>query len=201
MKFPQGFGSPGDDQVYRLLKSLYGLKKESRQWKLKLTNALLSASFIQSQQDHSLFFLKRNSRQVIIFIYVDDLLITQDDKDLIHEAKVVLHATLKIKDLGSLNFFLGIEICMSNKGILLWQRKYTLEFIAELGLGSCKPSLTPLEQNKMLTSLEYDQQCALDNYPPLSNVKGYRRLIGRLLYLTLTRRYISYCVQTLSHFM
>ncbi|XP_015159893.1 uncharacterized mitochondrial protein AtMg00810-like [Solanum tuberosum] len=202
MQFPPRFGSQGGDQACRLLKSLNGLKQASRKWNLKITNTLLSAGFIQSQQDHSLFVLKRNSRQVIIIVYVDDLLITGDDKDLIQEAKCVLHAAFKIKDLGPLKYFSGIEICRSKKGILLCQRKYTLELIAELGLGGCKPTLTPLEQNQKLTSLEYDQQCGgLENDPHLPNVRGYQMLIGKLLYLTLTRPDIAYSVQTLSQFM
>lgn len=138
---------------------------------------------------------------MIILVFVDDLLITGDDKDLIQEAKDVLHAPFKIKDLESFKYFLGIELCRSKKGILLCQRKYNLELIAELGSGGCKSALTPLEKNQKLTSLEYDQQCGLEDDPPLSNVKGYQRLIGKLLYLTLTRDDIAYSVQTLSQFM
>lgn len=89
------------------------LKHASRQWNLKLTNALLLAGFIQSQKDHSLFVLRRHTKQVIILIYIDDLLITGDDKDLIQEAKNVLHAAFKIKDLGPLKYFLGIGMCKS----------------------------------------------------------------------------------------
>ncbi|XP_049375062.1 uncharacterized mitochondrial protein AtMg00810-like [Solanum verrucosum] len=151
--------------------------------------------------DHSLFVLKRNSRQVIILVYVDDLLISGDDKDLIQEAKGMLHATFKIKDLGPLKYFLGIEICRSKKGILLCQRMYILELIAVLGLGGCKLTLTPLEQNQKLTSLEYDQQCGVEDDPPLPNVRGYQKLIGKLLYLALTKFDIAYSVQTLSQFM
>lgn len=161
---------------------------------MKLTNALLLTGFIQIQQDHFLFVSKRNYRHVIILVCVDDLFITGDDNDLIHEAKDVLHAAFTTKDLGSLKKNLGIEICMSNKGILLCQRKYTLGLIGELGFGGCKPELTPLEQNHKLASFEYDQQCGLKDYPPLSNVKVYQRLIGKLLYLTLTRPYITYSV-------
>ncbi|XP_015161984.1 uncharacterized mitochondrial protein AtMg00240-like [Solanum tuberosum] len=61
--------------------------------------------------------------------------------------------------------------------------------------------MTPLEQNQKLTSQEYDQHCGLQDDALLSDIKGYQRLIGKLLYLTLTRPDIAYSVQTLSQFM
>uniref|UniRef100_A0A3Q7GWR4 Reverse transcriptase Ty1/copia-type domain-containing protein n=1 Tax=Solanum lycopersicum TaxID=4081 RepID=A0A3Q7GWR4_SOLLC len=151
-----------------------------------------------SQHDHSLFILRRRGKQVMILVYVDDLLITGDDEGLIQETKDVLHKAFKIKDLGSLKYFLGIEVCRSKKGILLCQRKYALKLIDDLGLAGSKTAMTPLEQNQKLTSQEH---CGLQNDALLSDIKGYQRLIGKLLYLTLTRPDIAYSVQTLSQFM
>ncbi|XP_075088604.1 secreted RxLR effector protein 161-like [Nicotiana tabacum] len=93
------------------------------------------------------------------------------------------------------------EVYMSAKGILLCQSKYDLELIAKLGLSGAKPAITPMEQNKRLTTVEYDEHCHLDNDPTLADVKIYQRLIRKLLYLTLTRPDIAYSVQTLSQFM
>ncbi|XP_070005145.1 uncharacterized mitochondrial protein AtMg00240-like [Nicotiana sylvestris] len=58
-----------------------------------------------------------------------------------------------------------------------------------------------MEQNKQLTTVEYDEHCHLDNDPTLADVRSYQRLIGKLLYLTLTRPNIAYSVQTLSQFI
>nr|XP_016487056.1 PREDICTED: uncharacterized mitochondrial protein AtMg00810-like [Nicotiana tabacum] len=120
---------------------------------------------------------------------------------MIQEAKITLHKAFKIKDLGNLKYFLGIEVCRSAKGILLCQRKYALEVTAELGLSGAKPTITTMEQNKQLTIVEYDEHCHLDNDPTLADVRSYQKLIGKLLYLTLTRPNIAYSVQTLSQFM
>lgn len=75
----------------------------------------------------------------------DDLFITGDDVILIQEAKDILQHAFKMKDLGILKYFLGIEVCRSQKGILLCQRKYALELISDLGLRGSKPALTPME--------------------------------------------------------
>lgn len=91
---------------------------------------------------------------VIILVYVDDLLITGNDTQLVHDTKRVLHKSIKIKNLGELNFFLGIEFSRSKKGILMNQRKYALELLAEAGLIGGKVALTPLKCNMKLTITE-----------------------------------------------
>ncbi|XP_075091814.1 uncharacterized protein LOC142171975 [Nicotiana tabacum] len=62
----------------------------------------------------------------------------------------------KMKDLGELKFFLGIKFVRSRKGIVMNQRKYALELIAELGLGRAEPADASLEPNQKLTSTNYD---------------------------------------------
>ena len=62
-----------------------------------------------------------------------------------------------MKDLGELKFFLGIEVARSNEGIVMCQRKYALELVAETGMSGAKPASTPFEINQKLTSTEYDK--------------------------------------------
>ncbi|GMJ12590.1 hypothetical protein HRI_004928200 [Hibiscus trionum] len=202
MDLPEGFCSQGEHQVYRLQKSLYGLKQASRQWNLKLTEALLKAGYEQSKYDYSLFTMKKDKKIVIMLIYVDDLLITGNDKCLIEDLKKLLHQNFKMKDLGELKFFLGLEIMRSKEGILVNQRKYALELIEESGVGGAKPALTPLEQNLKLTSTEYDKVChSGDSDELLIDKSIFQRLIGRLIYLTHTRPDITFVVHHLSQFM
>ena len=147
MQLPQGFQSDekrkGQGLVCKLIKSLYGLKQASRQWNVKLMNALIEAGFQQSHLDYSLMTKKVGDDIVVVLIYVDDLLVTGSSCQLIEETKQVLKDHFRIKDLGDLRFFLGIEFARNSEGILMHQRKYALELISDLGLGSSKPMSTP----------------------------------------------------------
>ncbi|XP_059315470.1 uncharacterized mitochondrial protein AtMg00810-like [Lycium ferocissimum] len=120
---------------------------------------------------------------------------------LIQELKSVLHSHFKMKDLGDLKYFLGIKVLRSKSGILLTQRKYALELISDSGLGGAKFASTPLEQNVKLTTVDHDKYTEKSYDPPLKDITGYQRLVGRLLYLTISRPDISFTVQMLSQFM
>ncbi|XP_019241993.1 PREDICTED: uncharacterized protein LOC109222038 [Nicotiana attenuata] len=70
-----------------------------------------------------------------------------------------------------------------------------------MGLSGAKPAYTPLEANAKLTSVEYDQANEVKDDPLLQDISAYRRLVGKLMYVTITRPNINYAVQTLSQFM
>lgn len=97
-----------------------------------------------------------------------------------------------MKDLGILKYFLGLEISRNSSGIFLSQRKYALEIIVETGLLGSKPCDSPMEHNHRL---------ALANGDDYDRPESYCRLIGRLIYLTITRPELSFDVHTLSQFM
>uniref|UniRef100_A0A3Q7HIY5 Reverse transcriptase Ty1/copia-type domain-containing protein n=1 Tax=Solanum lycopersicum TaxID=4081 RepID=A0A3Q7HIY5_SOLLC len=127
--------------------------------------------------------------------------LAQIDGDLIQATKDHLQLSFKIKDLGDLKYFLGIEFARNKDGILMHQRKYVVELISDLGFTGAKPFQTPLEVNKKLTSFEFDQHMQDDTDHLLSDPGEYQRLIGRLLYLTITRPDIAFAVQYLSQYM
>ncbi|KAF3652341.1 putative pentatricopeptide repeat-containing protein-like isoform X1 [Capsicum annuum] len=195
------YDKKGDNKVYRLVKSLYGLKQASRQWNVKLINALVAAGFTQSHLDYSLLTKKYVDGIVVILIYVDDLLVTCSSMVRIEDAKQVLKDNFKIKDLGDLKYFLGIEFARSLAGILMHQRKYALELISDLGLGRSKPINTPVEINLKMTAHEFDNYFGDSFNSLIMDPSDYQRLVGRLLYPIITKPDIYFVVQHLSQFM
>lgn len=166
---------------------------------MKLCDVLLKAWYNQSKLDYSLFTKHDRKQIVVLLIYVDDLLISRNSDRLIDELQHVLQSSFRMKDLGELWYFLGIQIARSEKGIVLSQRKYVLELISDAGLSSVKVTKTPMETNLKLTSRKYDKHLNLNKEDkPLNDVSLYRRLIGKVLYLTITRSYVSFAVQNLT---
>ncbi|XP_018631445.1 uncharacterized mitochondrial protein AtMg00810-like [Nicotiana tomentosiformis] len=106
-----------------------------------------------------------------------------------------------MKDLEELRYFLGIEVLRSQGGIVLNQRKYTMELISEAGLSGCRPVATPMELNHKLTTVDYDNHVGNTEDKQLEDAGKYQKLIGKLLYLTITRLNLSFVVQVLSQFM
>lgn len=192
MKFPPGFHSSQPGMVCKLQKSLYGLKQAPRCWFAKLSSALKDYGFVRSYSDYSLFILQDKDIQLVVLVYVDDLIICGNDQDSIQCFKDYLRRCFHMKDLGKLKYFLGVEVARSPKGVFLCQRKYALDIISEVGLLGAKPASTPLEQNHHLS---------LSNSELLPDPDRYRRLVGRLIYLCFTRPELSYCVHVLSQFM
>ncbi|KAL0416773.1 UNVERIFIED_CONTAM: Retrovirus-related Pol polyprotein from transposon RE1 [Sesamum latifolium] len=192
MQKPPGYSKGSSAQVCKLHKSLYGLKQASRQWNSKFTNALIEFDFTQSKSDYSLFTHGDACSFTALLLYVDDIIVASSDLTKIDQLQEFLIAKFKIKYLGSLKYFLGLEVARSESGIYLCQRKYALDILADAGSLGVKPSKLPMEQNLKLSK---------NSGQPLSDPSVYRRLVGRLLYLTVTRPDLSYAVQTLSQFM
>jgi len=192
MKMPPGFRSPTLNQVCRLWKSLCGLRQAPRCWFAKLASALKQYEFQQSHSDYSLFTLHKGTLQLHVLVYVDDLIISGNNSAAIHTFKHYSSTCFHMKDLGSLKYFLGIEVARNSTGLFLCQRKYALDIISEVGMLGVKLVVFPLDQNHHLP---------LADGPPLSDPDHYRRLVGRLIYLSVTRSELSYCVHMLTQFM
>lgn len=103
-----------------------------------------------------------------------------------------LDTKFKLKDLGSVKYFIGLQIARNSTGISVSQRKYALEILQDYGFLNSKPAKFPMEP---ILKLSRDSGDLLED-PTL-----YRRLIGRLIYLTITRPDLAYFVQILSQYM
>ena len=121
----QGETNQGQQLVCKLNKSIYGLKQASRQWNQRLTLFLQQIGFIQSKNEYSLFTRVNSSGTIALLVYVDDIIIGGSSFEEIEKVKTQLKHEFKIRDLGQLKFFLGLEIARNLNGIHLSQRKYT----------------------------------------------------------------------------
>jgi hypothetical protein len=106
--------------------------------------------------------------------------------------KKLLKQKFEMKDLGKLRYFFDIEVIQSPKGIWLLQRQYALNKLFEYGMMGCKPISIPLEQNVKLR---------LDEGDLVEDTTMYRRIVGSLIYMTITRPDLSYAVGMVSQFM
>ncbi|KAK3035187.1 hypothetical protein RJ639_034575 [Escallonia herrerae] len=127
----------------------------------------------------------------ILIVYVDDIILTGDDIAEMEWLKQCLASEFEIKDLGSLKFFLGMEIARLRKGIEVSQRKYVLDLLKETDMSGCRPIETPIDSNQKLG----------DNKGDPVNTSRYQKLVGKLIYLSRTRPDIAFAVSLVSQFM
>lgn len=119
-------------KVCWLHKSIYGLKQASRQWYSKLSESLLYLGYKHSSVDFSVFTKLTNTKSTTLLVYVDDIVLSGNDYTEIQHVKSFLNDKFKIKDHGSLRYFLGLQVNCSDKGIMLNQLKYSLNFLKKL---------------------------------------------------------------------
>lgn len=125
-------------------------------------------------------------------VYVDDMIIASNSFDEFEVIKQVLNDQFKIKDLGQMKYFLGIEVAYSKVRITICQRKYCLDLIYDECLLGVKPIKSLIDPSKKLHR---------DSSNLFEDIACHRRLVGKLLYLTTTRSNIAFVIHQLSRFL
>ena len=103
---PEGFKQGDGDMVYKLKRSLYGLKQSGRNWYECLSHRLEQLGFHSSQHGRCLFTQKRGDHHCWAVVWVDDIVYGSTDFGRWFEADMGKQFT--IGDIGSLAWFLGI---------------------------------------------------------------------------------------------
>jgi hypothetical protein len=156
--------------VWRLKKTIYGLKQAPRAWYKKIDGYLMSLGFSKSVVDPNLYYNIVGDECLILVLYVDDLFLTGSES-LIVECKCALASEFKMKDLGMMHYFLGLEVWQRTNEILLSQGKYTVEILKKFEMTDCKPMPTPMVMDlKKLNETSFD---LIETDPHL-----YKQLIG-----------------------
>ena len=177
--------------VCKLQKALYGLKQAPRAWFDRFSTFLLDHGFSCSLADPSLFILHSSLGTLILLLYVDDMLLTGSNLQLLNDFIKLLHHEFAMKDLGSIHHFLGIEIRRHNNSLHLSQAHYAYSILDKAQMLDCKPMTTPMESKTK----------GLHDNTPYPDPTFYRSIVGALQYLTLTRPDLSFCVNYVSQFL
>jgi hypothetical protein len=96
-----------------------------------------------SKADTSLFILSYGGALFYLLVYIDDILLTGSNSELLHKLINLLSSEFKLRDLGMVHYFLGIEVKPTSMGMLLSQQKYATDIIRRASMSSCKPVDTP----------------------------------------------------------
>jgi histone deacetylase 1/2 len=193
MTQPPGFEDHDSTLVCKLNKALYGLKQAPRQWFERLQNALLHLGFHSSKCDPSLFIYTSQGNTVYLLVYVDDIIITSSNTTLLQSLIQKLNKEFSLKHLGSLDYFLGIEVNHLPSGsLLLTQSKYIRDLLNRTNMLESSPVTSPMQSTCKLSK---------DGSAALSDPFTYRSVVGALQYATLTRPEISFAVNKVCQFM
>jgi hypothetical protein len=191
MQPPPGYSIP-DGMICRLRRFLYGLKHDPRAWFELFASVVTAADFSPSAHDPVLFVHTSPRGQTLLLLYVDDMIITNDNFEYIAFGKAHLREQFLMTDLGPLGYFLGIEVSSTSDGFYISQEKYIQDLLARAALGDERTIETPMELNVQLRASDGD---------PLSDPTCYCHLVGSRVYLAVTRPDISYPVHILSQFV
>ncbi|KAE8713996.1 hypothetical protein F3Y22_tig00110202pilonHSYRG00134 [Hibiscus syriacus] len=200
---PEGFEEDEKKNlVCRLNKSLYGLKQASRCWYKRFDSFIMCLGYNRLNADPCAYFKRSGDNDfVILLLYVDDMLVAGPNKDHIEELKAQLAREFEMKDLGSANKILGMQIHQdrSNRKIWLSQKNYLKKILSRFSMQDCKPISTPLPINfKLSSSMSPSSE---EEMMEMSRVP-YASAVGSLMFAMIcTRPNIAQAVGVVSRYM
>ncbi|GAU22946.1 hypothetical protein TSUD_326740 [Trifolium subterraneum] len=152
---PLGYEKGNKDMVYRLKKSLYGLRQAPRAWYSKIETYFCHERFEKCPHEHTLF-VKHSGKDklIIVSLYVDDLIFTRNDQELFDKFKHSMKKIFAMTDLGRMRYFLGIEVLQIDNGIFICQQKYAFEILDRFGMRECNSVSNSLVPGCKLTKDE-----------------------------------------------
>ena len=201
MKQLEGFSSSvGEHLVCKLRKSIYGLKQASRQWYFKFHEVISSFGFVENPMDQCIYQKVSGSKICFLVLYVDDILLATNDKDLLHEVKQFLSKNFDMKDMGEASYVIGIKIYRDRpRGILgLSQETYIDKLLERFRMKDCSPSVAPIVKGDRFNL----NQCPKNNFEreSMKNIP-YASVVGSLMYAQVcTRPDIAFIVGMLGRY-
>lgn len=191
MEQPLGFKRDAN-KVCLLKRSLYGLKQAPRAWNQKLDETLKKLGFNKTLSESCIYTKLFDDELVILAVYVDDIILLHLNDMTFDTVKYELSKYFSLKDLGNINYFLGLNVDYdrSKKEIKLHQRTFIEKVLDKFGMRDCKTQKTPMAKTKLLP----DESGVRPPYP-------YQSLIGCLMFIAVSSRPdISFATSYLSQF-
>ena len=167
---PQGFVIQGEEEkVYKLRKSLYGLKQAPRPWYNYIDNYFNECGFKRSKSEPTLYVKHQgNADLLIVALYVDHLILTGSNVEMIEEFKKDIVNKYEMSDMGLLHYFLGIEVYQDKEEVFISQRFYAEKILRKFRMVVA----TPLAVNEKLKKEDGVKKV---------DATLYRSLVGNLL--------------------
>jgi hypothetical protein len=189
MRVPDGVNAPG--KVCRLRRGLYGLKQAGRNWNRTITASLAEIGFRTTTADPSVFV--HDERQIIIGLYVDDLLLASPSTGSIAWVKHELGSRHRIKDLGEADTCVGIRIHRdrANRRLAIDQESFLAKALKDFDLLEARGAKNPADSCSLLAKGAEDEE--------LFDAPTYQKAVGCLMWAMVgTRPDISFAVGKLS---
>ncbi|PKU85121.1 Retrovirus-related Pol polyprotein from transposon TNT 1-94 [Dendrobium catenatum] len=157
----------------------------------KFTSLLQTQGFQFSKADPSLLIYNHDNIFIFILIYVDDILVTGNDSTKISSILKQLHSAFRLKQLGDVSLFLGIQVNKTKQGYFLHQAHYARDLLTHAGFLDCKPAATPMGIKRKVS---VDEQ-------PFPDPSLFRKIAGSLQYLSITRPDIAFATNSICQHM
>ena len=201
MQQPEGFKAKGKEHmVCKLQRSIYGLKQASRSWNIRFDQAITSFGFEKSPDEPCVYKRIQAQKVVFLVLYVDDILLIGNDKQVLSGVKDWLHKQFDMKDLGEANYILGIKLIRDrkNKLLALSQASYIEKILVRFNMENSKRGSLPFRHGIHLSKEQSpktpEQKERMSRIP-------YASAVGSLMYAMLcTRPDICYAVGVVSRY-
>ena len=199
MEVPDGIDADRSSKVLKLLKALYGTKQAPRAWNSNINQLLVSMKFYRCSKDTCIYIRKSTTgRNIIIGIFVDDMIIAYDDRDSKewYTIKQLLKSKYQISDLGALHHILGMKITRDTHNLYISQHTYINDKLVTYNMNECVTISTPEAALKLAAAQDGDL------ITEGKQLTKYRGIVGSLIYASIsTRPDITHAVNMLSRYM
>ena len=171
--------------------ALYGLKCAPKEWHHTLQTQLEKFGFSRCEVDPCLFQRKRDHEEIILVIYVDDMLATASSQDVLNGFLMEMQKQFNIKSTFDVNRFLGVDFEWKQGKYFLSQRS---------NIEKLEKTFT-LSQRRLTTALQTNVEESWETDHVLEDAKLFQSIVGQLNYISInTRMDVSYAVTQLARF-